>query len=236
MLKNLNPKEVWDREYSERRLMKGEKPPKSLLKFIKFLKKEEGLRGKELPFENFKILDLGSGEAKNAAHFAGLGAEIWALELSSVAHRNAIAKYSNLESIHFLNESFAKKLDFEDAFFDIALDVTSSNSLTSAERDLHLGEVSRVLKPGGFFFVRALLKDGDENAKKLLKLYPGSEEGSYILPGLNLQEKVFSKDEFKKLYSKYFDILKLEEETHHINFEGRIYKRRFLIAYLHKKA
>jgi len=214
--------------------MTGEKPAKSFLNFVKFLKKELGLRGKDLPFEGFKVLDLGSGEGKNAAHFASLGAEVHAIELSSVAHKNSKDRYGNL-NIKFYNTSFAKPLKFENGYFDIVLDVTSSNSLTADEREVYLKEVKRVLKPSGFFFVRALLLDGDKNAKILLKNNPGTEKGTYILPELNLQEKVFSMKEFKELYSAFFKILKINKETHYSKFSGKSYKRNFLVAYMQKR-
>ncbi len=228
-----NLKSVWNREYEARRFMSGKKPLKSVVNFAKFLKKDMELRGKDLPFEGLKVLDLGSGEGKNTAYFAERGAKVYAIEISSVAHVQAKKLYANL-NIEFINDSFSKKLKFEDGFFDIVLDVTSSNSLTERERKIYIKEVARTLKPGGYFFVRALLLDGDKNAKRLLKEHPGSEAGTYILPEVGLQEKVFSSKEFKELYSKYFKIVKMEKETHYSKFSGRSFKRNFLIAYMQK--
>ncbi len=229
-----NLQKIWNNEYKKRTLMSGEKPQKSIVKFAKFLKKEMGLRGKELPFEGMKILDLGTGEGKNAAYFAERGAEVFALDISDVAIENAISKYGFFKNIHFLVADFGKKLNFEDESFDIVLDVTSSNSLDSNARQVYIEEVNRVLKPEGYFFVRALLLDGDKNAKKLLKEHPGKEPGTYILPELGLQEKVFSMQEFKSMYSKYFKIVNIYTETHYSKFSNRVFKRNFLIAYLQK--
>ncbi len=226
-------KSVWNREYEARRFMSGKKPQKSVVNFAKFLKKDMDLRGKGLPFEGLEVLDLGSGEGKNAAYFAERGAKVYAIEISSVAHARAKENFEHLD-IEFINSSFVKKLNFEDGFFDIALDVTSSNSLSEREREVYLEEVARTLKPGGYFFVRALLLDGDKNAKRLLKEHRGSETGTYILPEVGLQEKVFSSKDFKELYSKYFKILKMEKETHYSKFSGRSFKRNFIVVYMRK--
>ena len=226
-------KTIWNREYKARRFMSGEKPQKSVLHFAKFLKKELGLRGKDLPFEGLKVLDLGSGEGKNAAYFAERGAKVYAIEISSVAHKRAKENFDHL-NIEFINDSFAKTLPFQENFFDIVLDVTSSNSLSKEQREVYLKEVARSLKPGGFFFIRALLLDGDKNAKRLLKEHPGKESGTYVLPGVGLQEKVFSLQEFKALYSRYFKIIKIEKETHYSKFSKRSFKRNFIVAYMQK--
>jgi ubiquinone/menaquinone biosynthesis C-methylase UbiE len=190
-----NPKDIWNQEYKKKSFMTGEKVQKSVLNFAKFLKKEFGLRGKDLPFKGLTVLDLGAGEGKVSAYFAERGAKVVAIEISSVAHRQAKYKYSHLD-IEFINDNFAKKLPFDSQYFDIVLDVTSSNSLSKQQRELYLEEVQRLLKFGGFFFVRALCLDGDSNAKKLLNKHPGTEYGTYILPEIGLQERVFTLKEF----------------------------------------
>ena len=65
----------------------------------------------------------------------------------------------------FIKGSIGQAFPFTDNYSDIAIDSTSSNSLTEKEREIYLKETHRVLKTGGYFFVRALCKDGDSNAK-----------------------------------------------------------------------
>jgi len=231
---NINTKKIWDEEYLSRRLMTGEKIPSSVSVFIKFLKKEKELRGKEVPFSNLKVLDLGSGEGRVSGCFASLGADVVGIELSSVAYKRALSAYKEF-NIEFINDSFGKKLNFKNNSFDIVLDVTSSNSLNEAERNIYLSEVNRVLSYDGWFFVRGLCKDGDKNAKYLLKNFPGEQYGTYILPGMNLQERVFSINEFKELYGKYFNIVKLLTETHYTKFGSNVYKRKFFVSYMQRR-
>jgi ubiquinone/menaquinone biosynthesis C-methylase UbiE len=112
--------------------------------------------------------------------------------------------------------------------------VTSSNSLSEAERDIYLIETHRVLKPGGYFFVKALCKDGDGNAKTLLRKFPGREKDTYVMPDMGVVERIWSKEDFVATYEKYFTILHLEKKTSYSRMNDRSYKRNFWIAYLKK--
>jgi hypothetical protein len=114
------------------------------------------------------------------------------------------------------------------------LDVTSSNSLSEGERSIYLSETNRVLKNGGYFFVKALCRDGDTNAKYLLKNFPGKEKDTYIMPELGVTERVWSKEDFIIAYEKYFTILNLEKKTIYSRMNNRVYKRNFWVAYLKK--
>ncbi len=209
--------------------MLGSKPQTSIIHFTRFLKKHKKLRGQNLPFEDLTVLDLGSGLGKNSIYFAERGAKVTGIDISDVACHEAKKKSSHL-NIDYINDSFGKKLPFENNSFDVVLDVTSSNSLSQREREIYLQEVSRVLKHEGMFFVRALLLDGDKNAKILLKERSGKEYMTYILPEVNLQERVFSMRDFKDMYEKYFETVYIETETHYSRFEDKIYKRRFVVG------
>ena len=112
------------------------------------------------------------------------------------------------------------------------LDVTSSNSLSEVEREVYLIETHRVLKDDGYFFVKALCKDADDNAKNLLKNSPGSEKDTYILPETKITERVWTMQDFVATYEKYFTILHLEKKTSYTHMSDRLYKRNFWIGYL----
>jgi SAM-dependent methyltransferase len=122
----------------------------------------------------------------------------------------------------------------DDESIDVILDVTSSNALDEKGREVYLKESHRVLKAGGYMFVRALCKDGNKNVKNLLIKNPGPEADTYIMPDLGITERVFSRDDFVKIYSQYFKILKLEKKTNYPTVDGRVYKRDYWIAYLQK--
>ena len=223
-------KEVWENEYQNLTLLTGEdKPQRDVTRFLKWLRKQ-GTDPTAL-----KVLDLGSGTGRNTNHLQTLGNECIGLEISNTAINTAKrrAREAGLKS-QFVNASIGDHFPFEDNHFDLLLDVISSNSLDDRERSIYLDESRRVLKSGGYFFVKALCLEGDANAKNLIKKFPGSSRNSYIMPELGLEEKVFSQDEFIESHSKHFEILKLHKKTSYTRFNNRSFKRNFWIAYLQK--
>ncbi len=227
---------VWDREYRKSKLLtKDNKPQADVVRFVKWLKRRKSADEAEkgVTVENSDILDLGSGAGRNSFYFAEMGCRVTGLEISKTAIEisEQNAKEADLD-IKYIKQSIGEKFPCEDKSIDIALDVTSSNSLTESERETYLLETHRVLKDGGYFFVKALCKDGDDNAKFLIKNHPGPEKDTYIMPELGVTERVWSKEDFVSTYEKQFTILKIEKKTSYSRMNNRSYKRNFWIAYL----
>ena len=224
-------KDTWEKEYNKPQLLKiGHEPRADLKDYLKFFKKSEGVA-----LENLKILDLGSGNGKNANYLADLGNEVVGIEISPKAI--SMAKEQALKlgvKVEYLEADMGEKYPFEDNYFDLVIDVMASNSLDEKGREVYLNEVKRVLKTGGHFFVRGLCKDGDKNAKNLLKISPGREYDTYINKGMGLVERVFSEQDFREVYSKYFEIKKLIKKTNYAEFNGQPYKRNYWLAYMEK--
>jgi SAM-dependent methyltransferase len=221
----------WEKEYQNPKLITmDDKPQKSALAFFKFLK-----NGEEVKLEGLNILDLGSGTGRNANYLAELGNTVIGFEISPTAL--SIAKNRSADfglKIDYRLQDIGSIYPLQDASQDIVLDITSSNALNETERDIYLTEVHRVLKPGGHLFVRTLCLDGDKNVKNLIKQYPGKEKDTYVNQYMKLIERVFSRDDFVSLYSKYFEIQKLEKTTSYTKFNGKSYRRNFWIGYLKK--
>jgi len=222
---------AWEKEYQNPQLVtKDAKPQKDVLRFFKFLKKTQGV-----PLTNLSVLDLGCGVGRNANYLATLGNTVAGFEISKTALAIAKTRAADLGvSADYRLQNIGAVYPLEDNTFDLILDITSSNALNEKERAMYLEEVYRVLKPGGHFFVRALCKDGDANAKALIKKNPGKEQNTYINTAMNLTERVFTQGDFVKLYGKYFTILQLNKKTGYTNFGGRSYKRNFWLAYMQK--
>jgi SAM-dependent methyltransferase len=220
----------WEREYRNPQLVtKDAEPQKGTLRFLKWLKKSQ-----DVVLENLAVLDLGCGTGRNANYIAGLGNKVTGFEISTTAIDLARMRGREL-SVNYLHQNIGAKYSLADNSINLIIDVTSSNSLNEKEREIYLSETARVLKPGGYFFVKTLCKDGDQNAKNLIKNNPGPEVDTYINKDMGLVERVFTEKDFRELYSKYFQILHLEKKTSYTRFKNQSYKRNFWLAYLQNK-
>ncbi|MBT3419215.1 MAG: class I SAM-dependent methyltransferase [Candidatus Magasanikbacteria bacterium] len=224
---------VWEKEYNDKKLLAfHHEPQKDTLRFIKYLKKTH-----KVQLDGKTILDLGSGTGRNGNYMAKKGGTVHGIEISQTAIKIANEQAHKLcveKQASYYFRSFGEPLSFEDNTFDIVIDVTSSNSLNEKERETYIKEVQRVLKPQGFFFLKTLCKDGDKNAKNLLKMHPGKEVNTYIMPDINLVERVFSESDIISLYGNHFEILKKEKKTTYSKINNQPYKRNFWIVYMQK--
>ncbi|PIZ94623.1 MAG: hypothetical protein COX81_03000 [Candidatus Magasanikbacteria bacterium CG_4_10_14_0_2_um_filter_37_12] len=221
---------IWEKEYRQPKLLAPtDKPQKDTLNFFRYLRKKHSARLEDKP----TILDIGSGNGRNANYLATMGAEVSGIEISETALRVAQheAQKKNVQVKYTLG-SFGDTFRFPENSFDIAIDVTSSNSLNEAEREVYTQELHRTLKPGGFFFLKTLCLDGDKNAKNLLKQSPGPEKHTYIMKKIELVEKVFTRQEIINLYTPHFEILELSKKESYTRMNNRSYKRLFWIGYM----
>lgn len=232
-----NQGHIWEKEYQNPKLLtKEDKPQADTLRFFKFLKKERRYK-----LTGRTILDLGAGTGRNANYLAGLGNQVIAFEISKKALEIAKqrARKDNL-IVGYRLADIGKPYDLRSESIDLILDVTSSNSLDEKGREIYLKETSRVLKSpnssgeGGYLFVRALSKEGDKNAKNLLKNSSAKEPDTYFMPDIGLTERVFSRADFIKTYEPYFKILKLDKKSGYASTGGRLYKRNYWLAYMQK--
>ena len=225
-----NQGNVWEREYRNPKLVtKNDGPQADTLRFLKFLKKD-----RKYKVEDRNILDLGCGTGRNANYLAEnnnvIGIEISKTAISLAKER---AKEMGV-NVDYRTGDIGEHYDIKDNSIDVILDVTSSNSLSDVGREIYLSEMNRILKNDGYIFVRALCKDGNKNVKNILKMNPGKEYDTYVIKEIGLTERVFSREDFIKTYTKYFKILKLEKKTSYTTFNNRIYKRDYWLAYMTK--
>jgi SAM-dependent methyltransferase len=222
---------AWESEYRNSQfLTQGIEPLGVVKDFLKWLRRKQ-----KIDMTDFTVLDLGCGNGKNlnytVSEFAksGIGYDI-----SKTAIADAV-RLKESPTLQYEIRSIDKKFPLDADAIDLVFDVTASNSLDEAGRAIFLSEVVRVLKSGHFFFVRALCKDGDDNAKKLIKEFPGPEYDTYVLPGVGITERVFSRDDFVNLYAPFFEIVFLEKTMGYQKWGNQSYKRNYWIAYLKRK-
>lgn len=228
----MNIEKSWDKEYLEQKMLSVDsKPLSALLTYLRFLKKV-----KKVNIAGFRVLDLGCGVGRNSNYLSSLGCEVVGIDISGEALK--IARKRSQESslkIKYIQGNIGAKYPFADKYFDLIIDATSSNALNEKEREIYLSEVSRTLSDGGYFFVRALLKDGDKNAQNLIKISPGPERDTYFMKELGLTERVFAMDDFLKTYKKFFTIDKMIKSEGRVRISNKIFKRKYIVAYLSAK-
>ncbi len=224
--------ETWEREYQNPRLVATTNEPQLDFKhFVKWLRKDQ-----KVNLEGLQVLDLGSGTGKHSIFLAERGSIVHGIEISDTALRIAREKTTAAKlQINYMKGDMGKPWPFPDQSFDLILDILSSNSLNELELQVYIKELIRVLKPGGYIFIRALCKDGDKNAENLLLKFPGQEKNTYTMPGTGIVERVFSKDDIESLYSR-FAVRHLVRKSSYTMFQGKSYKRNFWLLYLNKPA
>jgi SAM-dependent methyltransferase len=232
----MNQEQAWEEEYRSKKMLSPSLLPQAdVVRFSRWLKKDKKKQGAPLDMEEVTVLDLGSGTGRNSLYYAQQGAKVTGYEISATALAMAekSARHAELP-VTFEKRDIGVAFQLPSASFDIVLDVTSSNSLNDDERKIYVKEVTRVLKSGGYLFVRALSLEGDPHAKKLVEQYPAGNPDTYKHPDLGIIEKVFSRQTFTDTYAPYFKIALLERISHYPLVAGRRYKRQYWIAYLEK--
>jgi ubiquinone/menaquinone biosynthesis C-methylase UbiE len=131
-----------------------------------------------LETESPRILDVGTGTGLIPIEYCqrNLNGDIWACDLAVEMLRLAESniREAGLHGRIILTHTDAKGLDFDDAEFDCVM----SNSIIHhiPEPAACLQEMLRILRPGGFLFVRDLSRpDSNEEVEHIVRTYAGEE-------------------------------------------------------------
>ena len=232
MMPVMSNQQSWDAEYKKSQLVtQSHKPQKDFLRFIKWIKNNKHID----IYDNITVLDLGCGVGRNSFFMADTyEARVYGWDFS----HDAIIKAKEIhghELITFEERNIGKKFPLEDNSVDMILDVTTSNALNEKERTQYLKECQRVLKSGGYMYVRTLAKEGDKNAQSMVKQFPGGEYDTYTHPKLGITERIFSGPDFKELYNKYLKIVRMERKTGYQRWGAQSYKRNYWNMYISSK-
>lgn len=221
----------WDSEYKNASHLKlSTEVSEDLAKFTRWLPR----RGRmDLLSPGASALDVGCGNGRNliflAREFglAGVGYDI----------SNEAIKTANLASkefsIAYTARSIAGKLDVKDESQDIVLDMMTSHFLNQNEREFLRNEIYRVLKPGGFLFMKTFLANEDLHTRRLLKDYPGKETGTYIHPVIGVEEYVYDEETLLNFLGQKFKVHQIYRSHKHA-LHGRARKRRTISVYVEK--
>jgi SAM-dependent methyltransferase len=189
-------------------------PSGSVSEFLHYLESHE------VPLEG-QILDLGCGAGRNSIFLAQRSFQVTAIDFSANAIAKLEARASELgvrEQITTAVGSIAARMPFDKSTFDFAVDVTTSNSLNLNEFNSLESELSRVLKPDGYF-MSYVMADDDE--------YLGANpdlEGFTVIPESGLRDRAISENLLRSTYANW-DILELKKMYKDDLLYGKTYKR-----------
>ena len=221
----------WDNEYTEGGNLKlSEEESEDLAKFTRWLGRQ---KDQQSIAEIKHALDVGCGNGRNLIYLAqtfkltGVG-----YDTSSAAITQA-KKLSKDLPLKYETRSIAGDLKQPDSSFSLVLDMMASHFLNANERLFLRDEIYRVLKPGGWLFMKTFLSDGDLHTKRLIAERPGTEPGTYIHPVIGVPEHAYSEKELLEFLGERFIIHKVYRSHKHIS-RGKARKRRTVSVYAQK--
>lgn len=225
-------KDFWNAQYKNpTHLALSDVPSEDLEKFTRFL-----IRRSKLAQLNVttKVVDIGCGNGRNLIYLAkefnihGIG-----YDTSAEAIQEAKAATGELP-IKFTIQDLRKPIPLPDSSVTIALDMMASHVLKKVERETLMFEILRVLKPNGWLFFKTFILEEDKNAARMLREFPGPEEGMYIHPEIGHAEYVWTVKEIKRFFGDFFTIHKIDKSHKHRHADGTAWKRRTCSVYLEK--
>lgn len=222
----------WDSEYAGggEHLALSSEESEDLAKFTRWLlrqKNEAGLTGSS------NVLDLGCGNGRNLIFLAQeFGVRGTGYDSSTAAIAEAKRASADLP-LQYEVRSIAGSIDLPDESQDLALDMMASHFLKAAERLFLRDEIHRLLRPGGWLFMKTFLRDDDLHTERLLRDYPADEPGSYIHPVIGVAEHAYGEEELLEFLGQRFIVHKIYRSHKH-RAHGRARKRRTISVYAQK--
>ncbi len=221
----------WDNEYKNATHLKlSTDESADLAKFTRWIPRQN--RADILTPES-SVLDVGCGNGRNLIFLSrefGVSGVGYDISAAAIAQANAASKGISLA---YKARSIAGSLDLPDASQSLVLDMMTSHFLNEAERTMLRDEIFRVLKPGGFVFMKTFLADEDLHTRRLLKDAPGKEDNTYIHPVIGVAEYVYSEEALTTFLGEKFIIHKIYRSHKH-KLHGRARKRRTISIYAEK--
>lgn len=229
--KNKHGTAFWDSEYTNaEHLALSTEASEDLEKFVRWLERETK---RTLLNPTSSAIDLGCGNGRNllflADHFGmhGIGYD------SSGAAIKEAKRLAEGHNLTYETRSMAGKITVPENSQILALDMMSSHFLKRDDRAFLRDEIYRVLKPGGYLFMKTFLRDGDLHTKRLIEERPGTEEGSYIHPVIGVQEFAYTEEALITFLEEKFIVHKTYASHKHVS-RGKARKRRTISIYAQK--
>lgn len=154
--------------------------------------------------ERGKVLELGAGQAQDGCYFAGLGFSVVSTDLEDSALELARQKVADKGvNVMLQKVDLSQELPFDNASFDVVYAHLSLHYFDHETTTHLIGEIQRVLKPGGVlaFLVNSVNDPEYKQGKEI--------EPDYFQIGKSAK-RYFSEATARK-YTKWFDVNLLDE-------------------------
>lgn len=222
----------WDQEYASggEHLALSSEESEDLAKFVRW----QGRQKNEVAVEGATdVLDLGCGNGRNLIYLAReLGARGIGYDISNAAIAEARRAGAGLP-LSFEARSIAGEINLPDSSQDLVLDMMTSHFLNGSERVFLRDEIHRLLRPGGWLFMKTFLRDEDLHTARLLREFPSNEPGSYIHPVIGVAEHAYEEEELLNFLEEKFVVRKVYRSHKH-RIRGQARKRRTISVYVQK--
>ncbi|MGC8662397.1 MAG: class I SAM-dependent methyltransferase [Candidatus Micrarchaeia archaeon] len=161
-------------------------------KFVREVLRELGKDNKRK-----KVLDVATGTGRIALAIAGKynNCKVVGIDINEDMLKEAFKKIKGRENVKFILKS-VESLNFRDAEFDVIISALSLNLFENLGDAM--GEMHRVLKPGGKLMLFDMLKPKDSVLKKLLNIYYSTS----VVPVLDVRLR----QEMKYFIRKTFEV------------------------------
>lgn len=221
----------WDHEYSHAsHLALSTNHSGDLEKFTRWISRRDR---NDILASDASVLDVGCGNGRNLIFLSQtFGVSGHGFDISKTAVSQARTAARSLP-LTFSTQSAADTLPVEVGSQSLVLDMMTSHFLNKKERESLRNEIYRVLKPGGFLFMKTFLGDGDLHTKRLLETEPAKEPGSYIHPVIGVPEYVYFEDVLIPFLEEKFIVHKVYRSHKHVS-KGKARKRRTISVYVEK--
>lgn len=164
-----------------------------------------------LPLANLNIIELGCGAARLARDLLARhpSSQVTGLEVDTIQHEKNLAA-APLPGLQFLAAG-AQAIPLPDDCFDLALMLKSLHHVPVPEMGTALGEIARVLKPGGYLYVSEPVYAGPLN--RIVRLY--NDEGPVRTAAQHAVDEALTTGTWVQVAERRFDM-----PVHFENFEA----------------
>lgn len=222
----------WDHEYTEGGHLKlSDEAAEDLKKFCRWLTRQHG---HSYLNPTTSVTDFGCGNGRNLIYLADtFGVHGYGYDVSAAAIKLARAASASYHLTYEARSIAGTFPDLPDESQTVVLDMMTSHFLNANQRAQLRTEMMRILKPGGYLFMKTHLGDGDLHTKRLLAEAPAKEANTYIHPVMGVPEYVYYEADLRDFLEPAFSIEKVYRSHKHVH-RGRARKRRTVTVYARK--